>query len=188
MASHKLIDRHLQALAERLPAPMAEELADGLTEAYENQLDRLGDPDAAARAALADFGDVDTITAAFVRVSPGRGTALRLLSAGPVVGLSWGAALIAGQAWRWPVPLAPRLIFGSLLALAGLTLFVAVRERHCYRTVRLAALTGASGLVILDAVRQAQRRPEGLRRAAQAVDRRASLRPPDARPPPGPRL
>jgi hypothetical protein len=152
MAGHELIERHLRALAERLPRPVVEELADGLLTSYEDQLERLGDPEAAAKAALADFGDADMITAAFVRVSPGRGTAIRLLVIGPIVGLSWGAAFITGQGWAWSIPVPSRLAFGVTLGLAVLMLITAVRERYFYRTVRLAALGGAGSVVILDSV------------------------------------
>jgi hypothetical protein len=152
VAGHELIERHLQALARRLPRPVVEELADGLLASYEDQLERLGDPEAAAKAALADFGDADMITVAFVRVSPGRATAIRLLIIGPIVGLSWGAAFITGQGWAWSIPLPSRLAFGVTLGLAVLMLITAVRERYYYRTVRLAALGGAGSMVILDSV------------------------------------
>ncbi|GII54426.1 hypothetical protein Pth03_28150 [Planotetraspora thailandica] len=150
MACHELIEGHLQALARSLPASVVEELRDGLIESYEDQLERLGDAEAAAHAAIADFGDADTVTAAFVRASPGRGIAVRLLLAGPVVGLSWAAALIAGHWWTWPISPPLRLAVGLVLGLAVLMLIVAVRERHHYRTVRLAALAGATGVAVLD--------------------------------------
>jgi hypothetical protein len=150
MAGHELIDRHLQAMAARLPRPVADELADGLTASYHDRLERLADPQAAARAALDDFGDIDTITAAFIRASPGRGIALRLLATGPLVGVSWGTALVLGHPWRWPIPLGARALLGTLLTLIVLTLLIAARERHRYQTVRLAALTGASALMIAD--------------------------------------
>ncbi|WP_433221975.1 hypothetical protein [Microtetraspora malaysiensis] len=152
MAGHELIERHLEVLAERLPGPVVEELADGLTATYEDQLKRLGDPEAAARAALADFGDADTITAAFVRLSPGRETALRMLVVGPIVGLSWGAAFIAGQEWAWRIPLLSRLAFGFMVGLVVLMLVIAVRARRYYRMVRLAALGGVGSVMVLDSV------------------------------------
>ncbi|GAA4585683.1 hypothetical protein GCM10023194_29080 [Planotetraspora phitsanulokensis] len=150
MAGHELIERHLQMLAERLPSSVVEELADGLTTSYEDQLERLGDRDSAARAALADFGDADTIATAFIRLSPGRGTAIRLLAIGPLVGLTWGAALVTGHTWAWSIPLSARLAFGLALSTAVLMLVVAVRERRHYQAVRLAALGGAGSVVILD--------------------------------------
>jgi hypothetical protein len=63
MAGHPLIAAELEALAQRLPSQAVEELADGLAEAYEYQLHEHGDPAAAARAAIAAFGDADTVTA-----------------------------------------------------------------------------------------------------------------------------
>ncbi|MEV6867845.1 hypothetical protein AB0M44_43540 [Streptosporangium subroseum] len=150
MAGHELIDRQLQTLARHLTPSEFAELADGLTDTYDDHLARCGNPDAAARAALADFGDADTICAAFVRACPGRTTARRLLLTGPLVGLSWAATLVAGQAWTWPVPVALRLLFGALLILVVLALIITVRERHRYRRVRLTARGAASGLVVLD--------------------------------------
>jgi hypothetical protein len=150
MAGHELIDRHLEALAARLPRPVADELADGLTAGYQDRLERLGDPHTAARAALSDFGDIDTITTAFIRASPGRGTALRLLATGPLVGITWATTLILGHAWTWPIPLTARALLGTLLALVVLTLVIATRTRHRYQTARLAALTGVSALMIAD--------------------------------------
>ncbi|GAA0391447.1 hypothetical protein GCM10009530_48420 [Microbispora corallina] len=152
MAGHELIERHLQALAERLPAPMVDELADGLLASYDDQMERLGDPDAAARAAIADFGDADTVTAAFVRASPGRQAAFRLLIAGPIVGLSWGAVLLTGDAWASTIPVPSRLTFGFLLGSAVLMLVLAVRERRRYATVRLAALGATGTVAVLDTV------------------------------------
>ncbi|GAA1305319.1 hypothetical protein Psi02_79210 [Planotetraspora silvatica] len=150
MASYELIERHIQTLAERLPRPVVEELADGLSTSYEDQLERLGDPEAAARAALANFGDPDTITTAFVRLSPGKTTAIRLLVIGPLVGLSWGAALVTGHTWAWSIPLPARLAFGIALSTAVFMLVLAARERRHYQAVRLAALGGAVNVIVLD--------------------------------------
>jgi hypothetical protein len=86
MAEHELISTQLNILAVRLPAPAVDELADGLYEAYETQLAEHRDPDAAAHLALAQFGDADTVTAAFIRHSPWRRTALALLATGPLIG------------------------------------------------------------------------------------------------------
>ncbi|MEW9527435.1 hypothetical protein [Microbispora sp. NPDC049125] len=152
MAGHELIERHLHTLAGRLPAPVVDELADGLLASYDDQMERLGDPDAAARAALADFGDADTVTAAFVRTSPGRQVAFRLLVAGPIIGAGWGAVLITGDAWASAIPLPSRLVAGFLLGSAVLMLVTASRARRHYRTVRLAALAGTGTVAVLDTV------------------------------------
>ncbi|MEU7880107.1 hypothetical protein [Microbispora bryophytorum] len=152
MAGHELIERHLRTLADRLPGPVVDELADGLLASYDDQMGRLGDPDAAARAALADFGDADTVTAAFVRASPARHAAFTLLAAGPIVGLSWGAVLITGNTWASLIPLSSRLAVGVLLGSAVLMLVIAIRDQRHYRTVRLAALGGAGTVAVLDTV------------------------------------
>ncbi|MBO3749992.1 hypothetical protein J5X84_28255 [Streptosporangiaceae bacterium NEAU-GS5] len=150
MTDHPLIDHHIRALAARLPEPVVDELADGLTACYQDRLSRLGDPDAAARAALTDFGDVDGIVTAFVHGSPGRNTALRLLFTGPLVGLIWGTTLILDHAWMWPIPSGARALFGVLLVGSVVALLLAVRERHNYQAVRRAAGTAASGMLIAD--------------------------------------
>lgn len=150
MAGHELIDAELSVLAARLPARAVEELADGLHETYEARLAD-NDPDAAARAAIAEFGDADTITAAFFRDSPWRRMAMLLLATGPFMGLVWGLTLVSVEVWNWPVPLPVRLAYGAaLLAIAG-TLFLAAIESRAYRRTRTATLIGAVGLMALDA-------------------------------------
>ena len=91
MASHQLIDASLTALARRLPADAVDELADGLTETYQRHLSTGLDADAAAGAAITEFGDPDVVIAAFVRQAPGRRAARALLG--------WG---------RWSAPVGPR--------------------------------------------------------------------------------
>jgi hypothetical protein len=63
-----LIDDYLAGLRRRLPAPIAEEAAAGLLETYEHHLVSGAGDQEAARAALAEFGDlamvVDEFTAA----------------------------------------------------------------------------------------------------------------------------
>ena len=56
-----LITRYVSGLHRRLPAALAEEAAAGLLETYEHHLAAgAGDHDA-ARAALAEFGDLATV-------------------------------------------------------------------------------------------------------------------------------
>lgn len=105
MAGHELIAAQISVLADRLPASAVEELVDGLQETYEARLDELQDPDAAARAAIAEFGDADTVTAAFFRQSPWRRVAVALLISGPFMGVAWGLSLVSTHAWNWPVPI-----------------------------------------------------------------------------------
>src|SRR5207247_1349905 len=71
MAGHQLTDAYLGALARRLPADVVDELADGLTEAYLRHVSSGLDRDAAAGAAVAEFGEPDEVVAAFVQHSPG---------------------------------------------------------------------------------------------------------------------
>ncbi|GAA2840253.1 hypothetical protein [Nonomuraea rubra] len=96
-------------------------------------------PQAAGRAAIAEFGDAETIAAAFVRASPWQRAARAMPATGPRMAAAWAAMLIAGQAWTWPVPwpvtmscaLAPAAVVG-LPAMAALA-------RSAHRRVRAAA-------------------------------------------------
>jgi hypothetical protein len=99
----RLIRGYLEVLAAQLPGPIVEELADGLTETHRSYLSRGLSADAAAEAAVAEFGSAQEILAGFARVNPARRTARRLLGFGPVVGGCWAAALATGRAWasRW---------------------------------------------------------------------------------------
>jgi hypothetical protein len=57
----RLITSYLAALFARLPAGIVEELADGLAETYQDYLRHGLALDRAAEAAVAEFGDPDTI-------------------------------------------------------------------------------------------------------------------------------
>jgi hypothetical protein len=151
MARHELIATELDTLGSRLPADAVAELADGLDETFETLLAEHGDPDTAAAAAIEEFGDANTITAAFFRESPWRRLALVLLATGPVMGIVWGSTLIGQRAWSWPVPLGVRVLYGTVLVAAVVTLIIAVRERRAYRRARLAATACAAVLLLLDA-------------------------------------
>ncbi|MFI7702013.1 hypothetical protein [Nonomuraea sp. NPDC049480] len=151
MAGHELITAQLAILANRLPAQAVEELADGLQQAYEAQLAELPDPEAAAHAAIADFGDADTITAAFFRESPWRQIAMTLLATGPFMGVVWGLTLLSVQVWDWPIPPAVRIVYGTALIAVALTLLTVTREKRAYRQTRTATLAAAASLVALDA-------------------------------------
>ncbi|MEV4511218.1 permease prefix domain 1-containing protein [Dactylosporangium sp. NPDC049525] len=150
MAGHRLIDATVTALARRLPADAVDELADGLTETYLHHLSRGLDPDAAANAAIAEFGEPHVVIAAFVRQSPGRHVAKGLIVSGPAVGACWAVALIAGHAWTWPVPVPIRLGLGLTLLAVVTTLALAATTRRNYRLTRAAAV-GGLGLIGLDA-------------------------------------
>ena len=146
MAGNDLIDGYLAGLARRLPADAVDELADGLTETYLRYRSDGLEPDPAARAAIAEFGDADLVLTAFVRQAPGRRAAWALLFGGPVVGGCWAATLVVERAWTWPVPewLAPA-IGGTLLAAVAM-MVLAATGRRSYRRTRLAA---GAGLVVI---------------------------------------
>ena len=109
MAEPGLIRDYLAALSAELPAPVVVELAGGLEQTHRHYLGQGLDPDAAARAAVAEFGEPQVVVAAFTSTSPARRAARKLLAIGPVVGACWGAALVINRAWAWPVPVGVRV-------------------------------------------------------------------------------
>ncbi len=149
MAGHDLIERYLARVGGALPHDAVDEIADGLTETYQRHIAAGRPADAAASTTIAEFGEPDAVVAAFIRQSPGRRTALALLASGPVVGACWGAVLVTGRAWTWPVPLAVRVTFGVVLAATIGTLLVAATGRRAYARTR-AAGPAACALVVLD--------------------------------------
>jgi hypothetical protein len=152
MARHQLIAVQLDTLRTRLPEAAVAELADGLDETFDALLAQYGNPDTAAAATIEEFGDADTITAAFFRDSPFRRLATLLLATGPVMGLVWGVALIGQRAWNWPVPLPVRTLYGTALITVVAILIIVIRERHAYRRTRLTTTGCAVGLIILDSL------------------------------------
>ena len=145
-----LISDYLTALYAQLPAPVVEELADGLGQTRQHYLNQGLDPDAATGAALTEFGPPQVIVAAFTRVSPARRTARRLLATGPVVGACWAAALLTSRAWTWPVPTAGRVLFGLvLISIIGLLATAAFGSK--YRSVGRAGAAGCVGITAFDA-------------------------------------
>ena len=144
-----LITDYLAELSRYLPADIVDELADGLDQTHLKYLQQRLSPDTAARAAVAEFGDPRAIAAAFTHASPARHAARRLLVIGPAAGMCWGAALLAGRAWTWPVPAAARVAFGAaLITVIGL-LAIAALARH-YRPARCASVAGCLGIAALD--------------------------------------
>ena len=115
---------------EELPGPIVEELADGLTETHRSYLSRGLSADAAAEAAVAEFGSAEEILAGFARVNPARRTARRLLGFGPVVGGCWAAALATSRAWPGSFP--TRVALGLALV-------------SCIGLLRLRRWTGGTG-------------------------------------------
>lgn len=149
MAGHPLIDDYLATLARHLPADTVDELSDGLTETYRRHRHTSSDPEAAAAAAITEFGIPEQVIEAFVRQAPGRRTALALLASGPIVGGCWAATLIAGHAWTWPIPAAARFTFGIVLLTVVAMLALAATARTSLRRTRITAVAGL-GLIALD--------------------------------------
>jgi hypothetical protein len=120
----------LAAVTARLTGPASvrvairDELRDGLLETLERQLARGCPRREATATALAEFGDPDTVAAAFapqLAAVQARRVALGLLWTGPLVGLAWIAALAAGASPPWRQLVGPWLA----LSLVGLALVVA---------------------------------------------------------------
>ena len=151
MPQASLTTDYLTTLSAQLPAPIVEELADGLDQTQQHYLKQGLSSGAAADAAVAEFGEPQVIVAAFTRLSPARHAARRLLAAGPVVGGCWATALITGRAWTWPVPPAARLVFGAaLITVIGLLAAAAFGRR--YISARRAGTAGCVGITALDSV------------------------------------
>jgi hypothetical protein len=151
MPQASLITDYLSVLSAQLPAPLVEELADGLDETHQHYLTQGLTPHAAASAAVAEFGEPQVIVAAFTRVSPARHAARRLLATGPVVGGCWAAALITGRAWSWPVPATVLLLIGVvLITVIGLLATAAFGRR--YLSARRAGAVACAGITVLDGV------------------------------------
>jgi hypothetical protein len=151
MSEPRVIGAYLAVLAAELPAPIVEELADGLAETYQSYLRQGLAPDQAAESAVAEFGDPHVIAAELARVNPARRGARRLLLTGPVVGGCWAAVLVTGRAWAWPVPLPGRIGFGLvLLTVIGLLAAAALGTR--YRAAARAGIAGCVGIAAIDAI------------------------------------
>lgn len=151
MPQASLITDYLSVLSAQLPAPLVEELADGLDETHQHYLTQGLTPDAAARAAVAEFGEPQVIVAAFTRLSPARHAARRLLATGPMVGGCWAAALITGRAWTWPIPATVLLLIGAvLITVIGLLAAAAFGRR--YLSARRAGAVACVGITVLDGV------------------------------------
>jgi hypothetical protein len=149
MASHPLIDTHLADLARRLPTEAVDELGDGLTETWHHHLAAGRPPADAARAAIAEFGTATQIVEAFVTNCPGRRTARLLLASGPIVGVCWGASLVAAHAWEWPIPPSAAIAVGAALLAVVAALITSATSRRSYRRAQLGT-AGGIGVIALD--------------------------------------
>jgi hypothetical protein len=149
MASHQLIDAYLAELARRLPTDTVDELADGLTETWYHHLGTGLAAEAAARAAIAEFGAADRIADQFIRVAPGRRTARILLASGPIMAACWGSALVASEVWTWPIPPPAAALYAVTLLATAVAVVVAATTRRSYGRTRLGGVAAAV-LVLLD--------------------------------------
>ena len=150
MSEPGVIRDYLAALSAQLPAPVVDELADGLEETRQRYL-RLGlTPGNAAQAALTEFGESSVVIASFVQASPARLSARRLLRIGPGVGACWAAALLITRAWTWPVP-EPAVVLTALSLAMVIGLLGAASWGTRYRLASRAAAAGLIGTGLLDA-------------------------------------
>ncbi|HTE67854.1 MAG TPA: permease prefix domain 1-containing protein [Actinomycetes bacterium] len=130
---------YLAAVAAQLTGPpsaraaVTDELRDGLMEALETHHARGCSPQEATVAAIAEFGDPDTVAAAFgpeLGAVQARRVAVGLLVTGPLVGLAWIAAVAVNALppWRHQLtgPWLALPLVGLALAVAGPTLGLTV--------------------------------------------------------------
>lgn len=123
---------YLAAVAAQLTGPpsaraaVTDELRDGLMEALETHHARGCSPQEATVAAIAEFGDPDTVAAAFgpeLGAVQARRVAVGLLVTGPLVGLTWIAAVVVNDLppWRHQAigPWLALPLVGLALAVAG---------------------------------------------------------------------
>jgi hypothetical protein len=123
---------YLAAVTAQLPGPpsarvaVSDELRDGLLEALQTHQARGCSPLEATAAAIAEFGDPDTVAAAFgpeLAAVQARRVALGLLATGPLVGLTWitAIAVSALPPWRHHLtgPWLALPLVGLALAVAG---------------------------------------------------------------------
>jgi hypothetical protein len=131
-AARRVIGAYLAEVADQLGGPAAvraailAELEDGLWAATAAHQAQPMSPEAAARAAVAEFGRVGAVAAGFgpeLAAATGRRVGLGLLATGPLVGSSW--LLVAAATWTWSGREPPAAL-GLVAGLVGLVLVVAV--------------------------------------------------------------
>lgn len=144
MSGRHLIDAYLARLEASLPADIVDELADGLLETYEHHCGLGLGSEAAAEAALADFGTTEEICAAYVALAPGRRMARMLLATGPIFGACWATVLLTTT----HIPVLARPVMGAALLCAIALLIRAAFGT--YRKGRHAAVFAGGVLVLLD--------------------------------------
>jgi hypothetical protein len=161
-AADRLLEGYLAAVAGRLTGPpaaraaVADELRDGLLEALEIHRARGCTLQEAAAAAIAEFGDQATVAAAFapeLTAVQARRVALGLLASGPLVGLSWIAAVAGSARPPWQQQLTGPWLALPLVALAlavacpALGLTVAATGRLGHTLGRRATLAPTAAVV-----------------------------------------
>jgi hypothetical protein len=137
-ANRDAIADYLAAVTTQLPGPpsaraaVTDELRDGLLEALETHQARGCSQAEATAAVIAEFGDPDTVAAAFgpeLGAVQARRVALGLLVTGPLVGLTWIAAVVVNALppWRHQLigPWLALPLVGLAVAVAGLAAVVA---------------------------------------------------------------
>jgi hypothetical protein len=156
---------YLATVAAQLPGPAAaraavtDELCDGLMEARELHQARGCSPQEATAAAIAEFGDPATVAAAFrpeLAAVQAHRVALGLLTTGPLVGLTWIAAVAVNTLppWRHQLigPWLALPLVGLALAVAGPALGLTVAAtgrlgRRLSRVVHRATLPPTAAAV-----------------------------------------
>lgn len=130
-AARRVLEQYTAELAAGLAGPrpvraaIVAEIADGLTETTAAHQRSGLPPAAAARAAVAEFGDAQLIAAGFgpeLAADTGRRIGLGLLATGPLVGLAWlGTALASSDTAGISPPaglLVLAIVFGAILTVA----------------------------------------------------------------------
>jgi hypothetical protein len=165
-AARRVLEGYLAELTAGLVGPRATrtgilfEVVDGLAQATAAHQARGVPPSAAARAAVADFGDARQVAAGFgteLAAATGRRVGLGLLASGPLVGLTWLAMAAASAAAPGPEPS------------TGLAVVVAVFG------VVLAVAVPAAVISVLATGRLGRRLPAGPRTAPTAAGLAAGL-------------
>jgi hypothetical protein len=131
-ASRDAVADYLAAVTTQLTGPpsaraaVTDELRDGLMEALETHQARGCSQAEATAAVIAEFGDPHTVAAAFgpeLGAVQARRVAVGLLVTGPLVGLTWIAAVVVNALppWRHPLigPWLALPLVGLALAVAG---------------------------------------------------------------------
>jgi HAAS len=164
-ANRDAIADYLAAVTTQLPGPpsaraaVTDELRDGLMEALETHHARGCSPQEATVATIAEFGDPDTVAAAFgpeLGAVQARRVAVGLLVTGPLVGLTWIAGVVVNALppWRHQLtgPWLALPLVGLALAVAGPALGLTVAAtgrlgRRLGRVVRRATLPPTAAAV-----------------------------------------